>query len=174
MRPPVDPEVYARTHVKRVGECEVWQGLYRKGVTPSMSVRQQDGSRREMRVLDVRHGYLNTSRDRASAGRAFKNTCGTRGCVVVEHNAVHIGIDHSSKGTLTKNFLPAGPLLKRLDRLELDRQPEETKPLTSGQRTLVSKARRTGRFTVAAVDDLCITILQRHPYELYGQEFYTA
>lgn len=62
--------------------------------------------------------------------------------------------------------LPAEPLLSMLEVLPGRRSKQVDKAMW--------RARRSGTFTFAQADELCVTILRRHPAELYGDLWWAA
>lgn len=153
----------AYENVTRVGECDVWTGTLRKGGIAWLDVRVANGKRHYFRVVDVRNGELDPDRD--GKWRRYEKTCTTVGCVSVEHHTLQATPVRVLARAIT-NKLSAEPLLRACEGRE-GAQPQWV-------RTVLHRGRERGVVTVTEVDEVCCTFLNRHPYELYGEDFYTA
>jgi hypothetical protein len=162
----------ARTHVVRVGECEVWQGSVRvkRGarVPVVRVVTERVGSKRlDLRVLALR----DPDRDLA-ANRVYDRLCGTEDCVTLDHHRLRRQEVVEQVEKEREPRLPAGPLVAAFDAY-LERIEGVCRADPQHLR-LVDNARRVGTVALRHADEFCIDVLRVHPTAIYGKEFYTA
>lgn len=72
---------------------------------------------------------------------------------------------HAEDGlSLRRLYLPAEPLLSMLDDVVLE----------PGSRIAKAKwrAQHSGTFTVGMVDEICVSVLRRHPCDVYGEAWW--
>lgn len=152
---------YSFTHVKKVGECEVWLGSVAHNgdvKTPMVRVTCHDGKRRDFRVLAMRDDPIRAK------GRVYRNDCGTERCVRVDHHTLLMQKYTDRK--VLQGKLPIKPLQDLVERV--DHVMEET------NRKRYAIAVQRGWITVALVDELCIDEYGINPAFIYGEAFFDA
>jgi hypothetical protein len=167
---------YIRDNIRVDGDHHIWVGqVDSKHKTPQWapSFVNEDGSRskRSFRVLDA---LFKEATGEEHRGHPYKNLCGNRKCVNLEHNEpVYSASPYINRPSLTiKAKLPAEPLLRELDR-QRNLGIAEDFP-NKHRHDIIGKARKTGVITVTQADTICIDYLHMHPAELYGDLFFTV
>lgn len=157
----------ALTNVKRIGDCELWQGFFRKkGHVPMIcaDLYDADGTKRRKEYRAMVFRWPNPEE---TAGRLFKNRCGNPDCVTVEHTELQKKTVVNNHGHI-KAKLPAQPLLDYIRRLE-EREPDLV--LGTG-RERIHRYERDGQLSVTSADSFCIDVLGVHPTAVFGELFF--
>jgi hypothetical protein len=173
----------------------IWTGTRRnasrsgpEGVAVLVASAVDRGSNKlALRVLDVADHLENgTPLDEAATYRRWRNLCGEPRCVALAH---HETTDNPRTPVrvrpemLIRAKLPAAPLLRRVELREREEEALGANPIEALQfkgsrgnalQTAIDHARKTGWVTVSAADQICIDYLNVHPFEVYGDLFYTA
>lgn len=150
----------AWARVKKVGDCEVWQGpVQMKGRTPIVTLRFNN-KRRDFRVVTLRD-----PEGERSTCRRYLRSCGTDRCVTVEHHRIQMGRNLPPTKTIY-NRLPWEPLVEWIK--------DRNIVIGNNSGHVLSQAREKGFITVTRADEFCIDVLGVHPTAVYGELFFDA
>lgn len=150
--------------IKIDGDHQIWHGQIRRGVAWVSVVTGRDGGnqqRQDYRVLDL-------MMDEFHKHKRYRNLCGVKNCVTAEHNEVIRAKPRSERDRRDpmQAHLPAAPLVARVRTGRY--------PMGPSSKRYVEKCQKRGYITVKKADEFCIDVLQIHPFEIWGEEFYTA
>lgn len=151
-------EWYYDQHVLQQGECRVWTGIAKRGV-PYININEKPNSKNAYRAVAVALERQGVPVDKFLA---LVQTCSTDLCVNLDHFEAR-----PNGGGNTKIWMDAAPLLARFDAKRVTTR-------TSAMAQALGRARKTGKITVDAADEICIESLGVHPYEVFGEAFFDA
>lgn len=150
--------------IEHQGDHKIWHGQIRRGVAWVSVVTGRGGGpnhdRQDFRVLDLQTGEFATY-------RRYRNLCGVTNCVTAEHNEVIRAKPRvRDRKDPMQNHLPAGPLVEKVRNGRF--------PMNDAARQYLQKCQKRGYITIKKGDEFCIDVLHIHPFEVWGEEFYTA